>query len=129
MDGQELGARLALLVRTYGTDSAVTDIVDAVRRTVPDFSAEAWRTLTENTSTIAVNPDVLNAVAVYFGVDSAYLQEPLIDNAVERVKAELELQDALREAGAMTLAARSLGDASPSVLRAIAAAIRTRPGD
>jgi hypothetical protein len=129
MDGQELSDRLALLKRTYGQSSTTAELVRKVRHDVPSFSAEQWESLTHETGTVAVSSRLLGAIADYFGVDVAYLAEPLVDNAVERVKAELELQDALREAGATTIAARSLGEASPSVLRAIAAAIRTRPGD
>jgi transcriptional regulator with XRE-family HTH domain len=129
MDGRELGDRLALLMRTYGQDAGVADLVAAVRAKVPDFSDETWRSLIEESGTVTVDLEILKAVADYFGVDAAYLAEPLVDNAIERVKAELELQEALRDAGAMTIAARNLGEASPSALRAIAAAIRTRPGE
>jgi hypothetical protein len=116
-------------MRTYGRDSDTADLVHVVRQTVPGFSDETWESLINETGTVTIQSQVLDAIADYFAVDVAYLSEPLVDNAVERVKAELELQDALRETGATTIAARSLGEASPSVLRAIAAAIRTRPGD
>lgn len=129
IDGNELGHRLKLLLRTYGRDATVDRVVDGVRKTVPDFTAQSWASLVEADGPVEVEAAVLNAIAGHFRVGTGYLTELVIDDAVEQVKAELELQDALRDSGAMVLAARSLGEASPTVLRAIAAAIRTRPGN
>lgn len=129
MDGSELARRLRLLLRTYGHGAGIQDLVTAVEGSVSDFSSQTWETLTAGDDLVTVDPDVLAAIASFFEVEPAYLTEPAIDEAVERVKAELELQDALQAAGATTVAARSLGEASPSVLRAIAAALRARPAD
>lgn len=128
VDGAELGQRLDRLLRTYGQGDGVGHLVDAVRQKVPGFTAQAWADLVEQDGTVPVDVEILAAIADYFGVDRRYLAEPVVDEAVERVKAELELQEALHEAGATAIAARSLGEASPTALRAIAAAIRTRPG-
>jgi len=129
MDGRELGGRLAQLMRTYGESADLEDLVAAVSLTISDFSADDWNSLVNGSDTVTVSSELLASIADYFGVNVAYLNEALADTAAERVKAAIDLQEALLEAGATTVAARNLGEASPSVLRAIAAAIRTRPGD
>lgn len=67
----------------------------------------------------------LQALASEFDVPVEFLTETSASEDAALVEAELELRQALTEAGAEPVAARALGGLSAQAIRAVAASIRS----
>lgn len=91
-------------------------------------SAESARGLLEATAhTVVLDEEVLRLITEWADVPLEYLTDDTDEALTERTEAELELRDAMREAGARSIQFRALGQMSPDALRAIAQSLRGRP--
>ncbi|MCJ1697972.1 hypothetical protein MT349_19490 [Rathayibacter caricis] len=121
VDRVELARRLHFL-----TDGlAVDDSVEALRAGGADITPEKWAALLAGKGQRQEAHSLLTSLAGHFGVSESYLLELHSVDVAQRVEAEVDLQRALRESGANSVAARALGEVSPSALKAITEAIRS----
>ncbi|WP_242864617.1 helix-turn-helix domain-containing protein [Microbacterium testaceum] len=91
-------------------------------------SAESARGLLEATThTVVLDEEVLRLITEWADVPLEYLTDDTDEALTERTEAELELREAMREAGARSIQFRALGQMSPDALRAIAQSLRGRP--
>lgn len=123
----ELGRRLKALQaspRTSGPDFDVAALLSLAAEREIELCPEQWAMLVEGTFGARVPTRVLEIVAEYTGVALDYLSDLSNEEVREATEAQLELRSAIREVGAESVLARSVGDVSPSALRAIAASLR-----
>lgn len=126
-DSAELARRLRLVEstpRAAGPDFDPTVLLDlAAERDVP-LTALLWQRLRDGEVDGRIPVRVLDVIAEYTGVSPDYLTDLRNTDVVETIEAQLELRSAIREVGAESLLARSVGDVSPSAIRAIAQSLR-----
>lgn len=121
VDHIELARRLKFLVADLPTESSA----DALRAGGADITEKKWIELLSATGPRREAHSLLTALAGHFEVSEKYLLELGSSEIAQRIEAEIDLQRALNESGANSVAARTLGDVSPSALRAITDAIRS----
>jgi transcriptional regulator with XRE-family HTH domain len=100
---------------------AVTAAVDA--RTTRITPRQWARFLDGDAGTLT--DDQIAAIATFFDVTPDYFRRAELGRVEDDLDAQIEIQLALVDTGALGLAARQLGAGDPSELRAIASAIRT----
>lgn len=127
-DAVELARRLTAITAAPRGDGSAFDAADLVHdlagRGIP-FTVEEWEDLLAGQGGPSVRSRVLTATAAYTNIDDEYLLDLDDDSAREHTEAQFEFRSALRDSGADSLAARSVGDVSPSALRAIARSLRS----
>ncbi len=74
-----------------------------------------------------LDEEVLRLITQWGDVPTEYLTDYTDAAVTDRTDAELDLRDAMREAGASSIRFRALGEMSPDALRAIAQSLRNRP--
>jgi transcriptional regulator with XRE-family HTH domain len=83
--------------------------------------------LSATTNTVVLDEEVLRLITHWADVPAEYLTDYTDEALTDRTEAELELREAMREAGAESIQFRALGQMSPDALRAIARSLRGRP--
>lgn len=126
-DPGELGRRLRALEaapRTSGPDFDLAALFELAAEREIELTAVMWQELRDGVADSSVPVRVLEILAEYTGVALEYLTELTEVDVQDATEAQLELRTAIREVGAESVLARSVGDVSPSALRAIAASLR-----
>lgn len=117
--------RIRRVVRGQGADE------DALCAHLDDIDPAATLStrdlLAATTATVTIDEEVLRLIAQWGDVPTEYLTDHADEGITDRTDAELELRDAMRDAGASVVQFRSLGEMSPDALRAIAQSLRSRP--
>lgn len=125
---RELGRRLTLIARSPRADGSAFDlsglIQDLAERGV-SLEQEEWGLLVSGDSDAAVRSRLLDGVAGYSGISSAYLLDLEDEEAKDAAEAGFEFRDALKASGADSVSARAVGEVSPAALRAIAQSLRS----
>ena len=115
-------------VVTLGKGGSIDHLVgsgaDLERRGVA-LEAGEWKAITTPSATGPVRARVLEALAAVSGVAPGYFLALGDEELREATEAQLDFRSALRETGADSVAARAVGEVSPSALRAIAASLRS----
>ncbi|WP_076677980.1 MULTISPECIES: helix-turn-helix domain-containing protein [unclassified Microbacterium] len=93
----------------------------------PGAADSARMLLAEGTTSLVLDEEVLRLITQWGDVPTEYLTDYTDDAVTDRTDAELELRDAMRDAGASSIQFRALGEMSPDALRAIAQSLRSRP--
>jgi transcriptional regulator with XRE-family HTH domain len=123
----ELACRLRRLVtapRATGSDFSVASMLLMAEEREIELSSEQWDSLRDGSFGGDVPLRILELVSEYAGVPLGYLAD-LTDGVLrENTEAHLELRAAIREVGAEAVLARSVEDAGPEALRAIATSLR-----
>ncbi|WP_147301900.1 helix-turn-helix transcriptional regulator [Microbacterium sp. AG157] len=120
---------LAERVRRLVDSQAVSesDLIDHLDEVDPAAAESARALLAAVTNTVVLDEEVLRLITQWADVPTEYLTDYTDDAVTDRTEAELELRDAMREAGASSIQFRALGEMSPDALRAIARSLRSRP--
>lgn len=124
LDEAEIARRLTLLVqaqsRGRSTSRGYDEISPELKRRGVLLSPRSWDRLLDGEAETLPN-SALSQIAEILGVDRIYLRGPSSDPRVDAIDAQLEFARAAHAAGFGALAARTVADAAPSTLRAIAA--------
>ncbi|OZD49931.1 hypothetical protein CH252_16490 [Rhodococcus sp. 06-1477-1B] len=120
-----LAARVRRLVESQAAHES--DLMDHLDEVDPAVAESARALLGAATNTVVLDEEVLRLIAHWADVPTEYLTDYTDDAVTDRTDAELELRDAMREAGASSIQFRALGEMSPDALRAIAQSLRSRP--
>lgn len=126
-DPAELARRLQLLEtapRTAGPSFTLSVLLEQAAEREIDLTADEWARLRSGTAGDEVPVRVLDLVSEYAGVAPDYLFDLNDRRLAETTEAQLELRNAIRDVGGESMLARSVGDVSPSGLRAIAESLR-----
>ncbi|MDF2990563.1 MAG: hypothetical protein K0S37_1077 [Microbacterium sp.] len=134
----EAAPRVAMRVPTGAVADRVRRLIASHAATEDDLlahlaeldqaaAAGARELLTVRTNTVVVDEEVLRLITQWADVPVEYLIDYTDDALTDRTEAELELREAMREAGAQSIQFRALGQMSPDALRAIAHSLRARP--
>ncbi|MFB9788906.1 helix-turn-helix transcriptional regulator [Microbacterium testaceum] len=120
---------LAERVRRLVDSQAVSesDLMDHLDEVDPAAAESARALLAAVTNTVVLDEEVLRLITQWADVPTEYLTDYTDDAVTDCTEAELELRDAMREAGASSIQFRALGEMSPDALRAIARSLRSRP--
>lgn len=102
-------------------------LLDHLADTDPSVAAGARGLLTATTPTVVLDEEVLQIITRWADVPVEYLTDHTDDALTDRIEAELDLREAMRDAGAQSIQFRALGQMSPDALRAIARSLRGRP--
>lgn len=127
VDVNELARRLSALAsapRTTGPDFDLDVLLLLAAEREVDLTPQIWDDLIAGSFGQDVPLRILELIAEYTGVATAYLTTFDDTQVVDATEAQLELRRAIREVGADSVLARSVGDVSPSALRAIASSLR-----
>lgn len=120
-----VAARVRRLIASHGSREAdLTAHLDGVD---PAFAESARALLAAASNTVVLDEEVLKAITDWADVPVEYLIDHTDETVTDRTEAELELREAMREAGASSIQFRALGEMSPDALRAIARSLRGRP--
>lgn len=128
LDRTELSRRVVLLLDsplTSGEDADEEQLVVLLEGRGVAVEETELAELRDPFSTGPVKTRVLETLAEYVEVPSAYLLDFANDEALDAAEAQVEFRSALRAAGASSIAARAVGDVSPAALRAIAESLRS----
>jgi len=123
----ELARRLTALEsapRTSGPDFDTAVLLSLAAEREIELASTDWEALRDGRAGSEVPVRALEIVAEYTGVALEYLTDLSNDEVREATEAQLELRTAIREVGAESVLARSVGDVSPAAMRAIAASLR-----
>ncbi|MDQ1075615.1 MULTISPECIES: helix-turn-helix transcriptional regulator [Microbacterium] len=110
-----------------GHAASESDLLDHLEAVDPRAADGARTLLTATTNTVVLDEEVLRLITQWADVPVEYLTDHTDEALTDRTEAELELRDAMREAGAERIQFRALGQMSPDALRAIARSLRGRP--
>lgn len=124
----ELGRRLLAIVNAPRVDGSVFDVdvlVTGLSERGVSLDSEEWSALVAGTAGSPVRTRLLEGVADYAGLPSAYLLNLDDAEATEIAEANLEFREALKSSGADSVSARAVGEVSPAALRAIAQTLRS----
>ncbi|MCM3502779.1 helix-turn-helix domain-containing protein [Microbacterium sp. P26] len=120
-----VAARVRRLIASHGSREAdLTAYLDGID---PALAESARALLVATANTVVLDEEVLRAVTEWADVPAEYLTDYTDETVTDRTEAELELREAMREAGASSIQFRALGEMSPDALRAIAQSLRSRP--
>lgn len=128
LEPAELGRRLkavSVAPRADGSKFEKTQLLDELAARGLSVSAGEWRDLVSGHNDGSVRVRLLEAVAEYATVPAAYLLDLAAADAFEAADAQLEFRKAIRDSGADSISARTVGDVSPAALRAIAHSLRS----
>lgn len=120
-----LGARVRRLIQSQvsGEDDLLAHLEG-----IDPAAAESARALAAAVGgTVVLDEEVLRLITQWADVPTEYLTDYTDDAVTDRTEAELELRDAMRDAGASSIQFRALGEMSPDALRAIARSLQSRP--
>lgn len=120
-----IAGRVRRVIASRDTD--VDDLLDHLDGIDPLLAESARTLLGATTNTVVLDEEVLRLIAHWGDVPADYLIDHTDELVTDRTDAELELRDAMREAGASSIRFRALGEMSPDALRAIAHSLRGRP--
>lgn len=120
-----LASRVRRLVVARG---ATSDELLAHLDGIDPAAADSARTLlADGATSVVLDEEVLRLITQWGDVPTEYLTDYTDATVTDRTDAELDLRDAMREAGASSIRFRALGEMSPDALRAIAQSLRNRP--
>jgi hypothetical protein len=123
-----LRERAQKVVAVWAANHPGRDVQAAVAAAVDGhanrISPRQWVRFTDGDAG-TLTDDQLAAIATHFDVTPDYFRKAELGPVEDDIDAQIEIQLALADTGALRLAARQLGTADPAELRAIAAAIRT----
>lgn len=120
-----LASRVRRLIVARG---ATADELLAHLDGIDPASADSARTLlADGATSVVLDEEVLRLITQWGDVPTEYLTDYTDAAVTDRTDAELDLRDAMREAGASSIRFRALGEMSPDALRAIAQSLRNRP--
>jgi hypothetical protein len=120
-----IAERVRRLIASHGSrESDLLAVLDGID---PALAESARALLAATTNTVVLDEEVLRAVTEWADVPAEYLTDYTDETVTDRTEAELELREAMREAGASSIQFRALGEMSPDALRAIARSLRGRP--
>ena len=115
-----LSQRLRLLVDLYTVEHDAepthTEVARSLESRGVSLSRARWSYMLNGHRQVD-DPEVLDGLADFFGVDRAFVRGEA--DMPERMAAQLELIRAMRESKVRSFAARTLGDVSPQTLSAI----------
>ncbi|MDF2665493.1 MAG: putative transcriptional regulator [Microbacterium sp.] len=120
-----VGDRVRRLIASHAASEA--DLIAHLEHLDPRSAASARALLEATTNTVVLDEEVLRLITQWADVPVEYLIDYTDDALTDRTEAELELREAMREAGAQSIQFRALGQMSPDALRAIAQSLRGRP--
>lgn len=120
-----LASRVRRLIVARG---ATSDELLAHLDGIDSAAADSARTLlADGATSVVLDEEVLRLITQWGDVPTEYLTDYTDATVTDRTDAELDLRDAMREAGASSIRFRALGEMSPDALRAIAQSLRNRP--
>ncbi len=120
-----LASRVRRLIVARG---ATSDELLAHLDGIDPAAADSARTLlADGATSVVLDEEVLRLITQWGDVPTEYLTDYTDAAVTDRTDAELDLRDAMREAGASSIRFRALGEMSPDALRAIAQSLRNRP--
>lgn len=120
-----LASRVRRLIVARG---ATSDELLAHLDGIDPAAADSARTLlADGATSVVLDEEVLRLITQWGDVPTEYLTDYTDATVTDRTDAELDLRDAMREAGASSIRFRALGEMSPDALRAIAQSLRNRP--
>ncbi len=120
-----LASRVRRLIVARG---ATSDELLAHLDGIDSAAADSARTLlADGATSVVLDEEVLRLITQWGDVPTEYLTDYTDATVTDRTDAELDLRDAMREAGASRIRFRALGEMSPDALRAIAQSLRNRP--
>lgn len=120
-----IAERVRRLIASHGSrESDLLAVLDGID---PALAESARALLAATTNTVVLDEEVLRAVTEWADVPAEYLTDYTDETVTDRTEAELELREAMREAGASSIQFRALGEMSPDALRAIARSLRGGP--
>lgn len=115
-----LAQRLRLLIDLhtveYGSEPTYTEVAESLEGRGVSLSRARWSYMLNGHRQVS-DPEVLDGLADFFGVDRAFIRGE--GDMPERIQSQLELIRAMRESKVRSFAARTLGDVSPQTLDAI----------
>ena len=120
-----VSARVRRLVESHAATE--DDLIAHLAHLDPAAAAGARGLLAATTNTVVLDEEVLRLITQWADVPAEYLVDYTDEAVTDRTEAELELREAMREAGAQSIQFRALGQMSPDALRAIAQSLRARP--
>lgn len=120
-----LAQRVRRLVASHAATEA--DLLAHLEGVDPHAAHGARILLSATTNTVVLDEEVLRLITHWADVPVEYLTDYTDEALTDRTEAELELREAMREAGAESIQFRALGQMSPDALRAIARSLRGRP--
>ena len=120
-----VGDRVRRLIASHAASES--DLIEHLERFDPGVARSARGLLEATTNTVVLDEEVLRLITQWADVPVEYLTDHTDEALTDRTEAELELRDAMREAGAQSIQFRALGQMSPDALRAIAQSLRGRP--
>jgi len=120
-----VGDRVRRLVASHAASES--DLLAHLAQLDPRVAESARGLLEATTNTVVLDEEVLRLITQWADVPVEYLTDHTDEALTDRIEAELELRDAMREAGAQSIQFRALGQMSPDALRAIARSLRGRP--
>lgn len=120
-----VGDRVRRLIASHAASES--DLLAHLAQLDPRVAESARGLLEATTNTVVLDEEVLRSITQWADVPVEYLTDYTDEALTDRIEAELELRDAMREAGAQSIQFRALGQMSPDALRAIAHSLRGRP--
>lgn len=120
-----VGDRVRRLIASHAASES--DLLAHLAELDPRVAESARGLLEATANTVVLDEEVLRLITQWADVPVEYLTDHTDDALTDRIEAELELRDAMREAGAQSIQFRALGQMSPDALRAIARSLRGRP--
>lgn len=129
----ELARRVQLLMDTAtvtrGKPYTAQEVITLAQRQGATLSRARWSYLVKGNGPLVSDARLLVALARVFEVDVEYLVDLQNKKVPERVEAQMHLVRQLREARVQAFAARSVGDISPGLMKAIGDYISARRGE
>ncbi|MFJ5695914.1 hypothetical protein ACIP9X_18950 [Arthrobacter sp. NPDC093125] len=114
-----LARKINLLLDLYETRGtgplSYREVSEAMAQYGTPLSRSRWAYMRSGDSSLAMDQDLLQNLATFFGVDRRYLLDDSTE-LPELVEAQLKLLKSMREARVRNFAARQLQDLSPETL-------------
>ncbi|VXB18361.1 conserved hypothetical protein [Arthrobacter sp. 9AX] len=127
-----LARKINLLLDLYesrGTGPlSYKEVSEAMAQHGTPLSRSRWAYMRNGDSSLAMDQELLQNLAAFFGVDRRYLLDDSTE-LPELVKAQLRLLKSMREARVRNFAARQLQDLSPETLARLRDVIDKHAGD
>lgn len=127
-DPRELGRRLKLVgasPRLDGSTFEADELIQQLAARGVVLERSEWSALKRGNGPADVRSRLLEGVAEYAGLPSAYLVDLTNGEVQDSAEAQLDFRSALVSSGADSISARTVGDVSPAALRAIAQSLRS----
>lgn len=123
---ERLNILLDVMVASGGEPYEFEDIKKGLEEQGVTLSRSRWLYMRQGTGTAVTDEKLLTALANFFGVNPAYLNDFETD-IPERIEKQLKALQTMREKQVVNFAARSLSGISPEKIQAIAEILGQEP--